>query len=247
MNIAALALPALCLALAGCHVHLDDPQELATLAGVAPPAFTALPSTQAPDCSVVLYGDSILNGAYVDHDRFMRHPRNPAAELKARRPAWRIDDRTQPGQSLAKLAQGFRTDPRAARVVVIGSGIAEGWAGETVLHNLPWMVHTVRYEGRIPVLTGYARQLPNAFMTPDKMAGRDLVDDEVDQLAEDMKVEFADIGEAGPVALSDDVHPTSEYSLRLTDRLVAALDRVAPECSQRPAARATPPPPRAPA
>lgn len=222
------------LALAACSGgDSKPPRELGPLAGGAPPSLTGAtePPGAAPDCSLVLYGDSILNGAYVDHDRFTRHARNPATELKARRPAWRIDDRTKPGQSLATLAKTFRTDARAARVVVIGSGIAEGWAGETVLSNLPWMVQTVRYEGRIPVLTGYSRQLPNAFMTPDKLAGRDRVDDEVDDLAEDLDVEFADIGEAAPVALSDEVHPTAEYSRRLTDKLVAALDRVAPECS----------------
>src|SRR5688500_18972712 len=59
-----------------------------------------VPKETAVDCSLVLYGDSILNGSYVAADQPMRHPRNPAAELKAQRPAWRIDDRTQPGQSL---------------------------------------------------------------------------------------------------------------------------------------------------
>lgn len=222
----------MCLALAACHGDEPggyglNPWPDAALSFAAAPAA----KDKAPDCSLVMYGDSILHGAYVDHQHFMRHPRYPAAELKARRPAWHIEDRTQSGQSLAKLAKTFRTDPRSARVVVIGSGIAEGWAGETVLRNLPWMVQTVRYEGRIPVLTGYARQTPNAFMTPDKLVGRDHVDDEVDALAGKMAVAFADFGEAAPVALSDDVHPNAEYSLRLTDRLVAALDRVAPECS----------------
>ncbi|MGO4392460.1 hypothetical protein AB4Z46_14030 [Variovorax sp. M-6] len=233
MNLASASLLTLSLALAACSGDESRQDELGPLAGGAQPSLTGAPapSGAAPDCSVVLYGDSILNGAYADHGRFRRHARNPAAELKARRPAWRIDDRTTPGQSLATLAKTFRTDARAARVVVIGSGIAEGWAGETVMRNLPWMVQTVRYEGRIPVLTGYSRQLPNAFMTPDKMAGRDRVDDEVDDLADDLNVAFADIGAAAPVALYDDVHPTAEYSLRLSDKLIATLDQVAPECS----------------
>jgi hypothetical protein len=180
---------------------------------------------------LVLYGDSILNGSYVAADLPMRHPRNPAAELKAQRPAWRIDDRTQPGQSLETLAKVFLKDPRASRVVVIESGIAEGWSGRSVMSNLPWMLEAVRYEGRTPVLTGYARQVPNSFITPDKMAGRDRVDAEAKALARDRGAEFADFGAAGPVEIADNVHPTQAYSQRLTGKLVEALDRVAPECS----------------
>jgi hypothetical protein len=185
----------------------------------------------AADCSLVLYGDSILNGSYVLADRPMRHPRNHVAELKAQRPARRIDDRTQPGQSLAKLAKVFANDPRSARVVVIGSGIAEGWSGDSVMSNLPWMLETVRYEGRTPLLTGYSRQVPNSFITPDEMAGRDHVDAEAKSLAMESGVEFADFGAAGPAEIVDDVHPTQTYSLRLTGKLIEALDRVAPECS----------------
>lgn len=185
----------------------------------------------ADDCSLVLYGDSILNGTYVLAEHAMRHPRNPVAELKAQRPAWQIDDRTQPGQSLAKLAKNFANDPRSSRVVVIGSGIAEGWSGGSVMSSLPWMLEAVRYEGRTPVLTGYARQVPNSFITPDKMAGRDRVDAEAKALARESDVEFADFGAAGPVGIVDDVHPTQTYSLRLTGQLIEALDRVAPECS----------------
>ncbi|MDM0104315.1 SGNH/GDSL hydrolase family protein [Variovorax sp. J22R24] len=194
-------------------------------------ATQPVPDNATADCSVVLYGDSILNGSYVKEELSTRHARHPAAELKARRPAWRIDDRTVPGQSLAKVAKGFRKDPRDARVVVIESGIAEGWSGGTVLTHLPWMIEAVRFEGKIPVLTGYSRQTPNAFMTPDRLAGRDRIDDEAKTLARDMDVEFADFGSAGPVELIDEVHPTEDYSLRLTAKLIEALDRVAPECS----------------
>ena len=180
---------------------------------------------------MVLYGDSILNGSYVLADQSMRHAHNPAAALKAQRPAWQIEDRTQPGQSLAKLAKFFANDPRSARVVVIGSGIAEGWSGDSVMSHLPWMLQTVRFESRIPVLTGYSRQVPNAFITADKMAGRDHVDAEAKSLAQVSQVAFADFGAAGPVEIIDDVHPTQAYSLRLTGKLIEALDRVAPECS----------------
>lgn len=184
------------------------------------------------DCSVVLYGDSILHGAYVGDGQTRRHRRNPAAELKARRPAWRIDDRTQPGQSLEMLAKTFHSDQRASRVVVLGSGIAEGWSGGSVLSDLPRMIETVRREGRTPVLTGYSRQLPNAFMTADKLEGRDRVDAEVKALALETRIEFADFGAARPAEMADEVHPTEQYSLRLSAKLIEALDRVAPECSR---------------
>lgn len=234
MKSASATLLAVSMALSACGGKSAGTTDAAGAVPVAPAVIAAaqpMPDKASATCSVVLYGDSILNGSYVKEELSMRHARHPAAELKAQRPAWRIDDRTVPGQSLAKVAKGFHNDPRDARVVVIESGIAEGWSGRTVLAHLPWMIEAVRFEGKIPVLTGYSRQTPNAFMTPDKLAGRDRIDDEAKRLARDMDVEFADFGSAGPVELIDEVHPTEEYSRRLTAKLIEALDRVAPECS----------------
>jgi hypothetical protein len=231
VNSAISALLVISVALSACDGNKTGSAAHGSVAGPVALQAPFPPTEAAGDCSLVLYGDSILNGTYVLAEHAMRHPRNPVAELKAQRPAWQIDDRTQPGQSLAKLAKGFANDPRSSRVVVIGSGIAEGWSGGSVMSNLPWMLDAVRYEGRTPVLTGYARQVPNSFITPDKMAGRDHVDTEAKALARESDVEFADLGAAGPVEIVDDVHPTQTYSLRLTGQLIEALDRVAPECS----------------
>ena len=234
MKSASAILLAVSMALSACGGKSAGTTDAAGPIPLAPAVIAAarpMPDKASPDCSVVLYGDSILNGSYVKEEMSMRHVRHPATELKAQRPAWRIDDRTVPGQSLAKVAKGFHSDPRDARVVVIESGIAEGWSGGTVLTHLPWMIEAVRFEGKIPVLTGYSRQTPNDFMTPDKLAGRDRIDDEAKRLARDMDVEFADFGSAGPVELIDEVHPTEDYSLRLTAKLIETLDRVAPECS----------------
>jgi hypothetical protein len=74
--------------------------------------------------------------------------------------------------------------------------------------------------------------MPNAFMTADRLAGRDHADAQARQVAQRLDVEFSDFGGAGPVDIIDDVHPTQAYSLELTRRLVDSLDRVAPECAR---------------
>lgn len=188
----------------------------------------------APDCSLVLYGDSILHGAYVEVDaggpRAQRWVNFPAAEIAARRPAYAIDDRTVSGQSLSKMSAKFKSDKTAARIVVLGNGIAEAWSGESVAATLQELVNSIRQRGGIPIITGYSRQLPNSFMTPDKLAGRDRGDGEAREVSSSLGVVFADFGAAGPIEIADDVHPTQAYSLRLTDQLIDALDKAAPEC-----------------
>ncbi|MDM0028381.1 hypothetical protein QTI27_27910 [Variovorax sp. J31P216] len=93
------------------------------------------------------------------------------------------------------------------------------------------LVTTAQKEGRIPIVAGFSRQLPSSFMTREKMEGRDRADAEARGVASSMRVEFADLGAASPVQMADHVHPDQEYSLRLTERLIAALDRAAPECT----------------
>ena len=104
-------------------------------------------------------------------------------------------------------------------------------ARRPVAEPLRGLVEKIREKGSIPIITGYSRQLPNRYMTADKLAGRDRADFEARAIATQMKVQFADLGVAGPVEIVDRVHPTQAYSLRLTMQLIAALDKVAPECS----------------
>jgi hypothetical protein len=190
---------------------------------------------RAPICTVALYGDSILHGAYVAFENGKAVPgrweRFPAAEIKARRPAYTIQDKTESAQSLSVMRAKFNTD-RLPRIVVLGSGIAEGWYGGPIAEPLRSLVELIRAKGSIPIITGYARQLPNKFMTAQKFEGRDRADLEARTLAAQMNVQFADFGAAGPVEIVDQVHPTQAYSLRLTQQLLVALDKVAPECGE---------------
>jgi hypothetical protein len=187
---------------------------------------------------VALHGDSILRGAYVAlkdgkevPGRWQRHA---SAEIKVRRPAYTVHDHTVSGQSLSTMRASFSAE-NLPRIVVLGSGIAEGWSGGSVSKSLTRLVRTIQAKGSIPIITGYSRQLPNASMDETMLAGRDRADREARMVAEGMKVQFADFGAAGPIEIVDDVHPTEAYSLRLTEQLIAALDRVAPECAASPA------------
>ncbi|MBO9515288.1 MAG: SGNH/GDSL hydrolase family protein [Variovorax sp.] len=221
LSLAATLFLVACGAVPGCNTDIGD----------GPPSAAASRPAQPIDCSVVLYGDSIMHGGYVDGTETKRHARHLSAELKAQRPAWTVDDRTVSGQSLAKMSKIFYKETRSARVVVLGSGIAEAWSGGDVKAQLAQLVHDVRDEGRVPILTGYARQVPNGFMTPERLAGRDRADADVAALADELDVTFADFGAAGPVEIIDDVHPTQAYSLRITEQLIRALDKAAPECN----------------
>ena len=189
---------------------------------------------QAPGCTIALYGDSKLHGPYVAVKNGREVPgrweRFPAAEIKAQRPAYTIVDRTVSAQPLSVMNAGFSTEG-LPRIVVLGSGIAEGWYGGPIAAPLRDLVEKIRAKGSIPIITGYSRQLPNRYMSASKLAGRDRADLEARTLAAQMKVQFADFGAAGPVEIVDRVHPTQAYSLRLTQQLLIALDKVAPECS----------------
>ena len=185
-------------------------------------------------CSLDLYGDSILHGAYVhkegDREQAGRWTRFPAAEIKTQRPAYTIHDRTLSGQSLAAMTADFKVSDMS-RIVVLGNGIAEGWYGGDVRNTLANLVQVIRKSGGTPIITGYARQLPNRYMTPKKLAGRDRADNDAREVAELMRVAFVDFGAAGPIEIVDNVHPSEAYSLRLTERLIKTLDELAPECN----------------
>ena len=105
---------------------------MACVLGACHSICNAGPRLQAPACTVALYGDSILHGAYVAIKDGKQIPgrweRFPAAEIKALRPAYTIDDRTVSAQPLSVMSAQFTTDG-LARIVVLGSGIAEGWYG----------------------------------------------------------------------------------------------------------------------
>lgn len=66
----------------------------------------AAATTAAPayyQCSITMYGDSILHGDY----GMWRHERFPAAEIRTQRPKWLVDDRSIGGQPMGSLRHMF--------------------------------------------------------------------------------------------------------------------------------------------
>lgn len=200
--------------------------------GFAPVAETAKTPEpiKAPErvCTVELRGDSILAG----------HPeRRPAAEIKARRPAWTVIDKTQPGQSLAVMWSNFPNDTRTAKYIVVESGIIDSMALEAIGPNLRAVVDYIKAEGRTPILTGLSRIAVKpeiGFVTEKRIAQRDAADAQAREVAGQTGAGFADWASAefgGAADLTDDIHPKLDYSMRLAAKLIEALDRAAPECA----------------
>ncbi|KLN57610.1 SGNH/GDSL hydrolase family protein [Variovorax paradoxus] len=195
-------------------------------------ATPALPASG----TVTLYGDSIIRGEYLDRaamsptDVNARLVEPIAATLERLRPGLQVDDRSRSGQTLVALASGFASDPRASVVVVIENGVIDAWQGRRLtdfVATLGVLVEQVQAEGRVPVLTGFARQVAGPFISQDMLLRRDLHDRAVRGLAQQMGVVFADLGAArfdGAADLLDGVHPAKPYSDRLAERIALALD-----------------------
>ncbi|WP_038203392.1 SGNH/GDSL hydrolase family protein [Xenophilus azovorans] len=178
-----------------------------------------------PDCSVALYGDSILHGGYGGMKRL---PDPPATMLRRMRPMYRVDEHTIPGDSAhAHLAQFIHT-PLTSRIVVLQYGINDAGQGHDYRTALETMVAYVRSQGRTPVVTGLSR-------VTGGIPRRDAYDAVARQVAAADGAAFADWGAVrfAPADMADPVHPGPSYARRLTQQLVRALDAVAPECAGR--------------
>jgi len=193
---------------------------------------SALPATG----TVTLHGDSIIRGEYLDRaamsptDVNARLAEPIAATLQRLRPGLQVDDRSLSGQTLMVLASGFASDLRTSTVVVIENGVIDAWQGVPLtdfVATLGDLVERVQAEGRVPVLAGFARQVAGPFVSQDMLRRRDLYDQAVRGLAQQMGVVFADLGAArfdGAGDLQDGVHPSKAYSDRLAERIALALD-----------------------
>lgn len=209
--------------------------------GVAFPVAQTAPVAAAPAkpvCTVTLYGDSILYGTYSpDGVTALRLSHYPAEEIRAQRPAYTVDDRTKPGQSLLGLTYVFANDSRSSRFVVVESGVIDSWYGDAVGERLKNIVDYIKAEGRTPVITGYSRQVVRtdrfAFLTAGQVANHDAWNAAAKYVADQTGAVFADWSSVrfdGEVDIVDTVHPSEAYSMRLSAALIAALDKAAPEC-----------------
>jgi lysophospholipase L1-like esterase len=196
-----------------------------------PPPTAQLPQaeqTKKKDCSVVLYGDSILHCGYGGS---MRLEEPPGQTLHRLRPSYRIEDLTVNGETATERSRLFEKEHRSARFVVIGHGINDVARGLSLELALRRMIAISREEGREVILTGLSRQ-------PISVPGRAEGDATIRHLAKELHVEYADWGGV-PFArneMADVIHPAKPYSDRLVQRIADALDRLAPQCSQPPVA-----------
>lgn len=132
--------------------------------------------TMAGECSVSLYGDSIMVGV--------------APAFAQARGKYRIEHKAVPGTQLMSLDRIFDNDIRTARFVVIENGNIDAWQGippALLSSTLGAMVDHVRAEGRVAVLTGpsHVAQFPGSLLTTFGDAGRALFEAEVKKLAAD--------------------------------------------------------------
>ena len=181
--------------------------------------------TSAGECSVSLYGDSIMVGA--------------APAFAQARGKYRIEHKAVPGAQLMHLERTFNNDSRTARFVVIENGSIDAWQGKPpvlLALTLGAMADYVRAEGRVPVLTGPSNvaHFPGSFLPALGDTGRAQFEAELKKVVADQRIAFADWGSVhfeGAVDVPDGVHPRPAYSERLAHRLAETLDKLAPECA----------------
>lgn len=195
-------------------------------AQAAPATQTSVEApTRAGDCSVSLYGDSIMVGV--------------APAFAQARGKYRIEHKAVPGAQLMHLDRTFNNDSRTARFVVIENGSIDAWQGRPpvlLALTLGAMADYVRAEGRQPVLTGPSNvaQFPGSVLPVFGEAGRAQFEVELKKVVADQGIAFADWGSVhfeGAADVPDGIHPRQAYSERLALRLAETLDKLAPECA----------------
>ena len=190
-------------------------------------AIGAGSAAAAPDCTVALWGDSILYGGFgASPANRIKEP--PAAALKRIRPAWSIADFSMPGDSAHQRLPSFVLQPMPTRVVVLQYGINDAGNGYRYEPALRGMVDYVKAAGKKSIVTGLSQ------VKVGRLPLRDAYHATARRIAMEEGVVFADWGAPrfSPADMADDVHPTQPYSTRLVEQLVVALDEVAPECAE---------------
>lgn len=190
---------------------------------VAEPAKA--PEPVKPDCSVALWGDSIMAG--VVPSGYLAE--TPAMGIKRLRPAYRVVDKSEPGTGAVGRLQMFESEPVTTRVVVIEWGINDAVTTTAEYYEgaLREMVAYVKRAGSLPVITGLS--YPTGNFRPE----RDEFNAVALKVAADTGVDF---GLWDHVAYADGdnadvIHPGQAYSTRLVEAITRALDRVSPECA----------------
>lgn len=204
------------LPLVGCSA----PSQLAPVVDLPPQAVKLRPQH---DCSVTLYGDSILHGV-ADADGKNRLPEHPANVIERMRPSYLVIDRTVPGDFAAYRSSQFVRDRINTRLVVFEHGMNDAGQRFDYAEPLRKMIRRVKTLGKTPIVTGLSRS---------QIGHRDAYDALARRIATEEGVIFADWGAVSMTEtdLQDGLHPHQAYSTRLAEQLVRALDRAAPECT----------------
>ncbi len=186
-------------------------------------ALPFIPLQPYRDCSVALYGDSILHGGFRMAQR-LADP--PAAALKRLLPSYRIVDRSLNGATAHVQLTEFFSEEFTTRFVVLQYGINDAGSDFPLELPLRTMIRYVQATGQKPLLTGLAHQL-------DDLPKRAEYDAIHRALANEFGAPFAQWGSI-PFDRSDfedPIHPAQAYSHRLVEQLALTLDRAAPECA----------------
>lgn len=193
---------------------------------VAAPSPAPAPAAAVPvrDCSVTLYGDSILNGSTFGAGRIAEPP---AAAIQRMRPAYRIVDRSVAGDNAQQRMPVMLNDSIDTRVVVFEQGLND--AGNALPYETPLraMVQRAKSLRKLVIVTGISQARVD-------VSNRDAYDAIARRVAAEEGATFADWGAVPVVAadMADDVHPAQAQSTRLVEQLVKALDHAAPECAK---------------
>lgn len=185
--------------------------------GGGDPEPQAIAAPAARNCSVTLYGDSVLWGAF--------NETRPRDRIKALRPAYTVIDRTEGGELATGRAATFNNETRATRFVVFDHGVNDRGHGTlaSMVTALRSMVTYTQAERRTAILTG----LP-------VLTGADV--NNWAEFRDAVKAVAAETGAAyaGWDAITgetwDGTHPKQEMSDAQTNAIIATLDALAPEC-----------------
>ncbi|MFH0134835.1 GDSL-type esterase/lipase family protein [Variovorax sp. VaC1] len=206
------------------------PASTPSAAATSTPA-EALPSsdTGPADCSVTLYGDSVLNGGTnIDGVGPAHIKEPPAMGLVRLRPLVTVTDRSVPGDFALKRLPFLLSDPITTRFVVIEHGLNDAGNGFEYEKPLRSMVQRVKALGKVPIVTGLSR------VKEGWVDQRDAYDAIASRVAKEEGATFANWGAVpfSPDDMADAVHPAQPYSTRLTEQLARTVDGLAPECNR---------------
>jgi len=208
---------------------------------VAAPPVQPAPQEPAPkppvnekECTIVVYGDSIMRGQQINATTYATDPdHSPVVLMNRALPKMKFRDMSVPGRSLKDFMGVAYNEQRTEKYVVIEHGVIDSWYGLPIEQNYRDLITVLRAEGRTPIITGFSHQVPGFGVSYTSLMNRVMWNAKVKEIAAELKVPFADLDTVefnGADDVPDTVHPGVTYSKRLVDRIVNKIGEVAPHC-----------------